>query len=59
MLNLLDSKLILTENFLNNIDLLLLQLRNLQGNIDKSKLSEYIKENKNIQNADIEDYIQL
>ena len=59
MLNLLDSKLILTENFLNNIDLLLLQLRNLQGNIDKSKLSEYIKENKNIQNADIEDYIKF
>jgi hypothetical protein len=59
MLNLLDSKLILTENFLNNIDLLLLQLRNLQGNIDKSKLSEYIKENKNIQNADIEYYIKF
>jgi hypothetical protein len=54
-----NSKLILTQNFLDNINLLLLKLKYLEENIDKIKLLEYIKQNKNIKDDDIKNYIEF
>ena len=48
----INNKFIITHSFLENIDLLLQDLKdlkNLQENVDKTKLLEYIKKNEQLE----------
>jgi len=55
----INNKFIITQSFLENIDLLLQDLKNLQENINKQKLNDYIKGNKDIIDDDIAKYIKF